>query len=380
MFLRLSRSIRPTCTVIRVPVTNNNISVINNSKITLIRNRNLFSESFHGIDVMRELQEKKTVIGEFSGTLREVLRVKIKEKNMDARDLADFFLLTESEEDLYLCFTLLQRIVAKNVAGQKGWDEHSELFFLFFLQLCFILEMPQHAVTLWNDPILKFTKFHKESTVLSRLFMDLLFCNNMFSNVLETFKSDEDILRKNPDCVALTSLSCYKIGTQVALEEGLRILAHPELVIKSPRCHQSLALLAYNLNEYNVAFDLMNKYSFQKSCSEAMVSLMVMVLLEKSLVKEAVVLFEAQVGKPGKFCYFALDKLLDASKKSRDNSLVSRVQNLMRDLRSNHSSINDDLGKRLLQTIEQISNGPDENAPDIKPFSSKEPNKCVKCQ
>ena len=95
--------------------------------------------------------------------------------------------------------------------------------------------------------------------------MDLLFCNNMFSVVLETFKIDEEILQKNNDCVALTCLSCYKIGSKDALKEGLQILTIPELVIESSRCHQSLALLAYNLNEYNVAYDLLFKNKFVKS-------------------------------------------------------------------------------------------------------------------
>jgi len=296
---------------------------------------------------------------------------------MDVKDLADFFLLTESEEDLNLCLTLLQRIVAKCVAGHEGWDHHCELFFLFYLQLCFILERPQHAVSAWNDQIFNLTNFHKVSSILSRLYMDLLFCNNMFSDVLKTFRNDEDILSKNADCVAITCLSCYKIGSKDALEEGLRILANPELVIESPRCYQSLALLAYNLNEYNVAYDLLYKDRVVKSSSESAVSLMVMVLLEKRLVKDAVVLLEAQVGKPGKLCYLALDKLLDAAKKSHDKSLVSRAQNLMRDLRSNHTTINEDLGRRLLQTIEQKTNGLDENAPDITTLSVKEQKKIV---
>ena len=49
----------------------------------------------------------------------------------------------------------------------------------------------------------------------------------------------------------------------------------------------------------------------------------------------------------------------------------------MRDLRSIHTSVNEDLGRRLLQTIE---NKTGENAPDSTPSSVKEQKKVVNKQ
>jgi len=325
-----------------------------NQKENLVRTKSLFCESVHGVDTVRSLRMRRSLIGEYSGTLKEMLRVKIRRKNMDVKDLTKFFLLSESKEDLDICFALLQRVHSKHLGGCEGLDQYCILLCLYYFQLCFILELPEYGIRAWNDPILNATNFHKGGSRIPRLYMDLLFSNDMVQEVLETFKRDVDQLIKNFDCVTLACTACYKIGTKSVLEEAIQLLAHPSLVIESPRCHHLVALLAYNLGEFSVALELLTKcgstdYVHGKT-AEA-VSLTVTVLVEMRRVNQAVLLLESHVGQPTKICYIALDKVLDAAKKSQNSPLISRVQNLMRDLKSNHKSVDEDLGRRLLDTI-----------------------------
>ena len=77
-----------------------------NQKENLVRTKSLFCESVHGVDTVRSLRMRRSLIGEYSGTLKEMLRVKIRRKNMDVKDLTKFFLLSESKEDLEICFAL----------------------------------------------------------------------------------------------------------------------------------------------------------------------------------------------------------------------------------------------------------------------------------
>jgi len=353
----LCRSFQSRCRLLDIPV---------------LQARNLFSGSYHGVnyvkDLMKEENMKCSSLSQelpicYKETYKEVLRIKVRRRNCEIKDLTKLFLLTESEEDLSLCFTLLQRTVVKDLALH---DKYFDLLLWLYMQLCFIFNLPRKASLSWNDPVIRSTGLNMSRSRTSRIYFDLLFINNMYRDVLDTFKKDVDRLVMKHDCVLLTCLACYKIGTKSALEEGLHILGHPALVKEpSNRCYQSIALLAYNCKEHKVAFDLLNKYGSSyigtkpaemrpESRKVGAESLTIMLLVEKNWVQEAVMVLEGCVGKHGKLCYIALDKVLDAAKKSRNNNLISKVQNLMTRLQFNHKTIDEDLGARLLNTIEPV--------------------------
>jgi hypothetical protein len=165
----------------------------------------------------------------------------------------------------------------------------------------------------------------------------------MFQDVLDTFNKDLDRLVTKFDCVKLTCLACYKLNTQSALQEGLQILAHPSCVIDTPsnRSYQALALLAYNLKEFNIAYDLLAKYGStnlndkrnRNDRDNPMFpkALMLMVLADLGWLQEAIMLLEpsgSRYDRKKKYSYFAVEKVLETAKKMDNDHAVEKIKDM----------------------------------------------------
>jgi len=304
---------------------------------TVIQTRSLFSDSFHLVDITeKERFQVKTETKDslaFKDRIRSCFNNNAK---TETNDLVKFLLLSEGDKDLNFALTLLNRAISENLRI-LGYSERTFDLIWLYLRVCYIQNLPLQAAQAWNDPVIRSTNYAQDRARLSRLYFDLLFNNSMFQDVLDTFNRDFDKLVTKFDCVKLTCLACYKLNTPSALQEGLQILAHPSCVIDTPsnRSYQALALLAYNLKEFNIAYDILAKYAStnmnDRDHPMFPKALMLMVLADLGWLKEAIMLLEtsdSRYDRKKKFSYFAVEKVLETAKNSGDNHAVRKIKNM----------------------------------------------------
>ena len=327
------------------------------------KSRNLFSGAFHLVDLTEKEIFKEKMGTKDTLAIKERIRVnftKSRPKKILADDLVKFLLLSESEKDLSFALTMLNRTISEDLRV-LGFSERTFDHIWLYLKICYIHNLPLAATQAWTDPVIRSTNYTLDRARLSRLYFDLLFNNNMFQDVLDSFNRDFDQLVTKFDCVKLTCLACYKLGTRSALQEGLNILAHPSCVIETPsnRSYQAVALLAYSLKEFNIAYDLLAKYGVpsKKEKFDPLFpkSLMLMVLADLGWLEEAVLLIESnwnvRDGSKKKFSYFAVEKVLEVARKSGNDKVEKKIMR-MRLLPHNYAGLEEaGLEQMLLKEI-----------------------------
>jgi len=310
------------------------------SQLAFVQSKNLFSDAFHLVDITEKDIFKVKAVTKDSLAFKDEIRSSFnKSEKTKTNDLVKFLLLSEGEKDLNFALALLNRAISENLRI-LGYSEKTFDLIWLYLRVCYIQNLPLQATQAWNDPVIRSTNYAQDRARLSRLYFDLLFNNNMFQDVLDTFNRDFARLVSKFDCVKLTCLACYKLNTTAALKEGLQILAHPSCVIDTPsnRSYQALALLAYNLKEFNIAYDLLAKYGStnmndRKKRDDPMFprALMLMVLADLGWLEEAIMLLEtsgSRYDRKKKFSYFAVEKVLEAAQNSGNNQAVRKIKNM----------------------------------------------------
>eukprot|EP00092_Neocalanus_flemingeri_P018851 GFUD01020412.1.p1 GENE.GFUD01020412.1~~GFUD01020412.1.p1 ORF type:complete len:371 (-),score=103.45 GFUD01020412.1:35-1147(-) len=303
------------------------------------KSQNLFSNAFHLVDVTEKEILKAKLLNKDPGAVKKriiVNLIKTGPKHVPAEDLVKFLLLSEGERDLKFALFVLNKTILED-QRVLGSSERSFDHIWLYLKICYVQNLPLAATQAWTDPVIRATNYTKERARLSRLYFDLLFNNNMFQDVLDTFNKDFDQFITKFDCVKLTCLSCYKLGTKTALQEGLNILAHPSCIIDTPsnRSYQAVALLAYSLKEFSIAYDLLIKYgTTRKNEVDPFFpkTLMLLVLADLGWLEEAVLLLESswlvRDGSKKKFSYFAVEKVLDVARESGDKEAENKIMKM----------------------------------------------------
>jgi len=334
-----------------------------NRRLPVFQSKNLFSDSFHKVDVVQnEILREKT---ENSGTFKGLVRFKVNRRDqnaIDKKDLVKFLHLSEGEEDLNFCLTVLQRTISED-------QERSFELIWLYMQMCYIQNLPLQATMAWNDPVIRATHYQTDRSRTSRLYLDLLFTNGKYSQVLDTFNNNFDRLVRKIDCITITCLACYKLGTKSDLDAGLHILDHPNYRVDSPHNvgYQAIALLAYNLKELNVAYDLLVKYGSVDMGSKSQkfkahnvvrkhpvlpTSLMLLVLADLGWLEEAVMLLWSRYGDIRYLNTFAVQKVLVAVINSGNDDLAEKMDKIMNIMPKNTTAmLNLDLEELLLREI-----------------------------
>ena len=335
---------------------------ISSPVLTVVQSQNLFSDTFHLLDVTQKAIAKQKAVTKDSVVFKETIKRSLNKKGggavetVSTKDIIKFLLLSEGQQDLRYGPILLNRAISTDLLA-LGYSEGTFDLIWLYMRVCYIQNLPLQATQAWEDPVIRSTNYTVDRARLARLYFDLLFTNNMFKEVLDTFNKDHDRLVTKFDCVKLTCLSCYKLGTTSSLEAGLEILAHPSCVIDTPanRSYQALALLAYNLKQFHVAYDLLVKYGSANIHAKRVPmfnkSLMLMVLADLGWLKEAVMLMDTRDNRKKVFNYYAVEKVLESAKKSSSDKLVKRIKK-MNLLPYNHDILQEEgLEQMLLKEI-----------------------------
>lgn len=308
---------------------------IHNQLVNNLQNRNLFSSTFHLLDVTEKQIYKERAATKDSLVYKDTI-VSYGEKGrvITVAGITKYLLLSEGVKDLNFGLYLINRTISADLKTH-GYSEGTFDLIWLFLRICFIQNLPVQATMAWNDPVIRSTQYTLDRARLARLYFDLLFINNMYNKVLDSFNKDFEKLVSKFDCVKLTCISCYKLGTVEALEEGLKILSHPSCVIDTPtnRSYQALALLAYKLHKFSIAYNLLVKYGSLNTKDRSVPlfnrSLMLMVLADMGELEEAMTLLHTGICiKKKKFNYFAIEKLLEAAKTADKDQIVNSIQKL----------------------------------------------------
>jgi len=315
------------------------ISRLSSLSLRHLQSRHLFSPTFHLVDVtQKQIFQQKAVTRDSLGFKEEIRSVYAAGAGrVAAKDVTKYLLLCEGVEDLNYGLYLLCKNISTDLQAH-GYSEGTFDLIWLYLRVCFIQNQPLQAARAWNHPIIRSTNYTLDRARLARLYFDLLFINNMHKKVLDTFNKDFERLVTKFDCVKLTCLSCYKLGTVSALEEGLKILSHPSCVIDTPanRSYQALALLAYNLKEFHTAYELLVKYGAPKGTDRSVPlfnkSLMLLVLADRGWLKEAVVLLEtrdrAKYNRKKSFNYFAVARVLEIAVRQGEREIVQIIKDM----------------------------------------------------
>ena len=306
------------------------------SAATSLSSRTLFSDSFHKMHTFLDSVSKlKLMIQDPPAYKSKVL------ENFRATGLQNIFdeeisntvALSENEEDLRSCKELLVAIYGNSLRmGDKESKDKMYLALVNFFKLCKLFNSVDVAVEMWKNETVQQSMLLQNSKTISRLYIDLMFENGRYQDIVDEYLKSPDHLAKFEFMYALVPLSCYKIGTREALETALNVLhLMKKDKIQTSRGPKAAALLAYNLNENVIAHNLLRKqgkHIFNEH-------LEILLLLQADKLQEAVTYFKAnKVPHPHykrhiTILYDVVVEMIRKVRESGDEALLNDVMNMV---------------------------------------------------
>jgi len=300
-------------------------------------NRPLFCDTFHGVDKIAGKVAKQKLLISNPVVFKEKIRNNFEKsglRNIFSEEVEKFQLLCEDKEDLDFALALIDKSLSSDFSSVR-MDDYSFENILLYFQICYLKNLPNQALKGWKNPTLKSTTLLENNKTISRLHFDLLFNNAMYQEIVDEFFSNINHNVKHSGPTTLTSLACYKLGTRKSLEQSIRILSlsNSHDVTVGKRCTKSAALLAYNLEEYAVAHDIIKKYGGKGVLFNDTLELMV--LAAAGRLEEAILFFRVNFvprlsdEEGRKVLYCGVEKLIVAVKENGDKEMLKEVMEMV---------------------------------------------------
>ena len=350
--------------------------------------RTLYSRGRLGIDPSLFL-ESEASLQPGQAVFKEKIRdafISSRLKNVFIDDI-DKFLALSVTPDLALAREMISEVVKDDILEiihPVGKDE----LFLSFNTACHLLGEVEEASTFWKDPTIKDVLGQGSSAEKLRavtIYLDLLLKSEEYEELIEFFAVNEEYLITHSTPVFLVLLAHYKQGTRQALTKSVAILSKfsneyesKQKIFVSDKMAPVVALLAYNLQEYAKAFDILQHFAKQKSYGHGPEktftlrsnSLIMMILAKSGRVEEAIEILrewkpvkqkklKSKFGKDvienkRQIIFAAVETVVAAASKA-DPEIFREVMEMVGEIEESAEVVEGSMEELLFETIEHFT-------------------------
>lgn len=310
------------------------------------QNRRIYSAAVLGIDTTLFAQQE--TLHHTQEMFKDQVRNNFYEtrlSNILIDDIDKFVSLSVCGDDLELARQLIGEAAGDALLRVLEPDLVKEIF-SNFNQACHLQNNPHEAMQAWKDPLLKNDLMEiswqtNELYKSSLIFLDLLLENGLYEELLVMFCLHQDHLLQSSRPTLLAILACYKLGTKEALSSSIQYLStyarNQKGKLKLQRVYERMvvatALLAYNLEEYALAYTVLQKFAIQNFKTKSnnkygggsllVNSLQMMVLARSGRLEEAVTMMKENFLRKNNtnaprrvVCYTAVEAVVAAASKA----------------------------------------------------------------
>lgn len=311
------------------------------SKLSVMR-ASIYSDAFLSLDVTRNKISKQKLLVADPNQVKEAIKSEFQQtglKNIFNEEINRLLYFSTTAEDI----NFSREIIVAQLRDSLHCLDIDNLYYKLqlFFEMCHINNLPLEAIACWNEPEVRASIMYKKRIL--RGFLDLLFKNEMYHELLEEFNRDPEGYSKlaGQSALVLAALSCYKLGDKESLREGLKLmnLVDPARLSRS-KAVNAVSLLAFNLGEYSLAQSLLMKQrkmqvQEKKKHSAFNDSLHVLLLVKTGKLEEAVLQFRlsflptSSSESPRLVYYFLVSELLAAVRESQDELLYREAMKMV---------------------------------------------------
>ena len=335
------------------------------SKLSVLR-ASLYSDAFLCLDVTRNNISKQKLLVTDPSQVKEKIKSEFQQsgvRNIFNEEINRLLYFSVTTEDM----DFSRKIIVAQLQDSLHCLDLENLYYKLqlFFEMCHINNIPWEAIKCWNEPEVRACIMYKKRIV--RTFLDLLFENELYQELLEEFNRDPEGYSKLPgqSPLVLAAMSYYKIGCRESLKEGLKLmnLMDPARLSRS-RAVNAVSLLAFNLGEYSLAQSLLmkqRKLQVQERLKHTSFNdnLQVLVLVKTGKLQEAVRQFRLSFLPTSsvisrRVYYCVVSELLTAVRESQDEQLYRELMKMVLVIEKSDQVFvsNESLEEGIMRTID----------------------------
>jgi len=332
---------------------------------SLVSKKNLYTESHLKLDQAAARNNKQRLLMNDPITFKENLGNNFKQngiRNIFSDDINKLLALSDSKDDLALVRDLLKASANEDLR-LLDFSDNLKSFLTKYFEACHLNNLPEEAVKAWEDADLQSTLMMDSKSAIPKLYFDLLFRNSMYEEILSIFSNNRDNLIQDRDVANLVLMACYKIGTKESLKAGLSVIGDEAATMHRRKGMVAIAWLAHNLEEFGLAYDLMNKYENSwRSRRPALVtqSIKVTILVNSGRLEEAITYLRTTCAprehdsRKAYICFSAISKLVESVRKSENQAMIKDVLEMVQILDQASLVVNKSVDELLLDPSKEI--------------------------